>query len=123
MGSNQTNTHYYDCKIGHLFTNGGSGNYQKSLNEILDYAEKNLNKKMIEKVQVTSKIVKEGSASNIDMANNLNFEHILPAAWQLVKKNQEYDLFFEQFTDILKGKCAQGRTTRILQVYLALKEL
>lgn len=65
-------------------------------------------------------LLNEDRKENYDSKNDIHVEELLPRVWTNVK---EYDddgkfIFYEQVADILlSGKCAQGRTTRLLQFY------
>lgn len=57
-------------------------------------------------------------SANYDTANRINVDHLLPLVWTKVR---EYDtsaklLFLEQLREMRGGLCAQGRTTRLIQM-------
>lgn len=121
------NTHYYDGQLRDIYAKliakdtSIPPSYQNTLDEIWQVA-KNLftNDADLKKIKEVLRVVHLGSKSNYDPRNDINFEDLLPRTWVHVKKYDpaEQYMFFEQLTDILGGKCAQGRTTRIMQFYV-----
>jgi hypothetical protein len=61
-------------------------------------------------------LLRNDKAGNNDAANNISVEMILPFLWEYIKENKMFDFFYEQLIDIQNGSCAQGRTTRFLQL-------
>lgn len=51
-----------------------------------------------------------------DLKNEVDACEILARVWRKAKKEEEYDLLFEQILDVGNGSCAQGQTTRLFQV-------
>ena len=58
-----------------------------------------------------------GGKSNYDALNEIDAKELLCRVWRFVKKYEDKLFFFEQLIDILGGKCAQGRTMRLIQFY------
>jgi len=54
---------------------------------------------------------------NLDLSNNINFTDILPRVWKFYRLQDDKCVFFEQILDMKTGLCAQGRTTRMFQLY------
>jgi len=110
------NTHYYDgkweIKIPDIKVN--HDDFIKCIDEI------NLFFKCCQVYKV-SKLVTTDLENNWDPSNNISFEYLLTFVWNKVKNNSDLiPLFKEQYTDILKGTCSQGRTTRMYQIYVLL---
>jgi len=66
-------------------------------------------------------IEKNKDKSNYDSKNDIHVNDILPRVWRFIRKNKEdaMNLFIEQVSDIVnRGPCAQGRTTRLYQLYI-----
>lgn len=57
--------------------------------------------------------------NNYDHHNDIDARELLQRVWRFVSKYEDTSCFFEQLIDILNGKCAQGRTTRLMQFYTA----
>ncbi len=69
---------------------------------------------------------KQGEFANLDQKNNLDCTDILTDICIKLNENSEIDLGFieEQIVDIFRlGQCSQGRTTRFLQIWNAIKEV
>ena len=67
---------------------------------------------------------KQGEFANLDQKNNLDCTDILTDICIKLNENSEIDLGFieEQIVDIFRlGQCSQGRTTRFLQIWNAIK--
>ena len=62
---------------------------------------------------------------NFDSVNDLDASHMLLLCWRLYYTHQSSDLIpvlCEQLRDIQKGPCPQGRTTRLFQAYILMKQ-
>ena len=62
---------------------------------------------------------------NIDKSNNIDSSDILSQICLKIAEKNEIDLSFieEQLVDIfMLGSCPEGRTTRFLQIWLAIKD-
>lgn len=123
------NTHHYDGMLNVRFME--LNNYLSSNNieiitldkcyeEILELLNRSLMDIRAKNVciNILHELISD-SVSNYDPLNNIHVHKLLPLVWSLVK--HKYDmtgklLFLEQINDISKGMCAQGRTTRILQI-------
>ncbi len=68
-----------------------------------------------------------GTGSNVDPTNNLIADQILYILINKIKGSVSFDdisdVFITQLSDIItSGQCAQGRTTRLIQIYFSLFE-
>ena len=127
------NTHYYD------------GTLKNSYKELVDFQNKNTdflkqkwdinivikeihdnidklpnisptNQKIISDILKLFYIDKSG---NYDQLNDIDILDILCRTWYFVKKQPIEDQisFYQQLLEINNGKCSQGRSTRIYQIY------
>jgi hypothetical protein len=64
-------------------------------------------------------LLKRDTRSNYDPLNDIHSIDILTRTWYYVRKMPVEDQkpLFEQIGEIKNGTCAQGRTTRIFQIY------
>ena len=68
---------------------------------------------------------RRGEFTNLDEKNNLDCTDILADICTKLEEKPEIDLEFiqEQIVDIFRlGQCSQGRTTRFLQIWNAIKD-
>jgi hypothetical protein len=64
-------------------------------------------------------LLKRDNRSNYDQLNDIHTLDILTRTWYYVRKLpiEDQKMLFEQIGEIKNGTCAQGRTTRIFQIY------
>lgn len=109
-----TNTHTYDGKLNKIFKHDTP--YNKEMFDVFYSRLTSPNAKKMSKI-----IEKNGSANN-DKANGINALSLL---MYIISKDVKGDIFKnleEQLSDILtSGQCAQGRTTRLIQIYNLIK--
>ena len=124
------NTHYYDCKLKYVdeivvkvVINIDDVNlinvdikivsFEDTLDEIKIYS-----KNIIDISNILS-LLKNDRKNNYDSKNNINFENLLTYTWNKLKYMDDSikKLFIEQLSDISKGSCSQGRTTKIIQFH------
>ena len=124
-----TNTHYYDGKIGNIYNilkdddnleliNNIS--FNTCLNEMLSSLDE-FNDTEIDKglCKNTLFLFENDKKNNYDDINKIHLDDILPRTWKFIK-HYERDtklLFFEQIADIYNGPCAQGKIIRLFQFY------
>ena len=127
------NTHYYDGSLKEQYKklvelqNTTTDFLQQKwdinivIKEIHDNIDKlpkisNRNKDIIVKVL---KLFYSERASNYDSINDIDVLDILCRTWYFVKKQPIEDQipFYIQLMEINNGKCSQGRSTRIYQIY------
>lgn len=117
--SNLINTHYYDGKWNVDFVN-----YKISHEDFIECISEINNKFNCESIRKVSNLVLTDLKNNWDPSNNISFEYICIYVWNKVKSNEDLlPLFKEQYQDILNGTCSQGRTTRLYQIYLIVKDM
>lgn len=113
-------THFYDGSLKFISTDPtAKARYHSALAEILQETNKLLDRDSCSRIRNVLNIVHPGDKHNYDPSNNIDFEELLPAIWDKVRTmdTAEKMLFLEQFSDIDRGSCAQGRTTRIMQFH------
>jgi len=127
--NNKLDTHYYDGKL--------SKNYQKlvewdndnlfnpmsfdnTLEEIKVIAKNELNKPRFILFMKIFNLITNDKKNNTDSTNKISIDDLLPRTWkfyQYISTNDRF-IFFEQFIDINKGTCPQGRAgARLYQLY------
>jgi hypothetical protein len=64
-------------------------------------------------------LIRNDTVNNYDSLNDIHTFDILIRTWYYVRKMELEDriILFSQIGDIKNGPCAQGRTTRIYQIY------
>jgi hypothetical protein len=64
-------------------------------------------------------LLKRDNSSNYDQLNDIHTIDILTRTWYYVRKLpiEDHKMLFEQIGEIKNGTCAQGRTTRLFQIY------
>lgn len=68
-----------------------------------------------------SRLLLTDRANNYDAANQVSVEELLPLVWSHCQGKADLELLFkEQYADIVNGPCAQGRTTRLFQLLVAI---
>ena len=140
MPRNKYDTHFYDGKI--------KENYKKlveydnavivpeipipdfsttiaeiysSINKQGNHKYKISDKQRVNTIRSIRLMEKIKDKSNYDSKNDIHVKDILPRVWRFIRKNKEdsMNLFIEQVSDIVnRGPCAQGRTTRLYQLYI-----
>lgn len=114
MANIQTNTHTYDGKLKQIFKEDTP--YDKKTFD--NFYEKLTN----ENAKKMAKIIEQNSNENNDTANNINALSLLMFIVSQDLKGDVLNILEEQLSDTLtSGQCAQGRTTRLLQIYMLLK--
>lgn len=120
------NTHSYDgrwfdrCNDIKIYNNDNVLSFEDTIKDIkkdlqtFKHTDFNLIKSDVEKcvnLFITDK------SNNKDKLNMVTVEELLPVVWCKVKHfdNGGKYIFYEQLADIVKGSCAQGRTTRLIQ--------
>lgn len=129
--SNKLNTHFYDGKLGQNYKKlvewdnknlSNPINFENAMKEIQTIGKKELNKPgFILFMKIFNLITKDQhKKNNTDPTNKISIEDLLPRTWkfyQHVSSDDRY-IFFEQFIDINKGTCPQGRAgPRLYQLY------
>ena len=131
--SNPLNTHYYDGSLKEQYKKlveiqNSTTNYLNNIprNDILFHEiNQNLLKlpntspKLVHFVQRILQLLSYDLNNNYDSMNDINTLDILSRTWFYVKKKsiEEQVPFYQQLLEIHNGTCAQGRTTRIYQIY------
>jgi hypothetical protein len=121
-------THDYDTRLKKVITTKKEITenefkiFVKCLTEINDFFNQDKFLKVSSKInaQKTINLLLNDRKNNYDEKNKINVELLLPMIWNKVKDYNEltiYDIFVEQLNDIIiSGPCAQGRTTRLIQL-------
>lgn len=121
-------THDYDTRLKKVITTKKEITenefkiFVKCLTEINDFLNQDKFLKVSSKInaQKTINLLLNDRKNNYDEKNKINVELLLPMIWNKVKDYNEltiYDIFVEQLNDIIiSGPCAQGRTTRLIQL-------
>ena len=130
MEKSSINTHHYDGKLKLVYKrcveiDNRELQKPKSFEITLREIEKvlpqiKLPQNQQEYVTNTIKLFRTDKAGNMDKANNINVEDLLPRVWRFVRHYEVSAgrVFYEQLGEITKsGSCAQGRTTRLLNLY------
>src|SRR3989338_134117 len=121
-------THHYDHHLRELYKSlrdrdlhelRQPADFESTLREILDILNSSVNDPLKEKCLSVLTIFVNDIESNRDSANDITVEDLLPRVWRFVREYEldEKMIFFEQLADVLGGRCAQGRTTRLIQFY------
>ena len=94
----------------------------QEINQDLLNPEKNKNKYDINIVKKGLEVFRDDA---YDHSNKIDIQTAFCIAWTLCKQKNEEDLFFLQMVDMIitNGTCLQGRSSRCLQVILALMDL
>ena len=120
--SKKTDTHFYDTKLKDVWNNYINNNpdcpisFKTSIKETIK-ASIDLPKVEKKEIDTVLKLLSDQLKDNYDKKNQIKVSDLYPRVWIKVR---EFDpdgkkIFYEQLRDILKGKCAQGRTTRLIQ--------
>jgi hypothetical protein len=121
-------THDYDTRLQKIITTKTEVNetefkiFIKCLTEINDFLNQDKFLKVSSKInaQKTIHLLANDRRNNYDDKNKINVELLLPIIWNKMTNYNEltiYDIFVEQLSDIIiSGPCAQGRTTRLIQL-------
>ena len=121
-------THDYDTRLTQiittrqLITENEFKIFVKCLTEINDFLNQDKFLKVDSKInaQKTIHLLANDRKNNYDDKNKIHVELLLPIIWNKVNSYNEltiYDIFVEQLSDIIiSGPCAQGRTTRLIQL-------
>ena len=77
------------------------------------------NKTISKRAEAALSLLETDTKGNLDNINFMNAQLVFARVWRFVRL---YDqgaqcIFFEQVADIMGGRCAQGRCTRLLQFY------
>lgn len=102
------NTHTYDGKLNINTQMMVKMSFEQAVNEILQRYPQTKN---------VCQLILVDRQGNIDHLNHVSFEYFLPMVWECIKDSYLESIFIEQYIDILRGPCAQGRITRIYQVW------
>jgi len=125
---NSLNVHEYDGKLKYyhdlvIIDNNElilDVNYETSINEIKEQAKDILGQNNYKILLHVSDVITKSPNGNHDSSNNISFEDLLPRVWRFyrISPKEMKEIFFEQFSDIVKGFCAQGRSGgRLIQLY------
>ena len=128
MDKTTLETHDYDTRLTKVMTTKKDVSkkefkiFIKCLTEINDFLNQDKFLKADSKInaQKTIHLLANDRNNNYDNKNKIHTELLMPIIWKKIKKYNEltmYDIFVEQLADIiLSGPCAQGRTTRLIQL-------
>ena len=128
MDNTTLETHDYDTRLTKVITTKKNVSekefktFIKCLTEINNFLNQDRSLKVQSKInaQKTIHLLANDRKNNYDDRNKIHTELLLPIIWNRVKKYNEltiYDIFVEQMSDIIiSGPCAQGRTTRLIQL-------
>lgn len=128
----QLNTHHYDRKIGSTYRElcilqDTKSNYLSNtitsetlfseLFETIDAIR--ICEQSKETIRNMLNLIKNDRDNNYDKENNICTIDILSRTWYYVKKLpiEDHKILLEQIEEIKNGTCAQGRTTRLFQVF------
>lgn len=119
------NTHFYDGKLNARFEELRAKvlspiDLEICWNEIHSLITSKLHgKKMEIAMMIWNQLKRDvGSHANFDQKSNIRVESLLPLVWTLVRSWEDSgkSLFLEQWIDIERGMCPQGRVARLLQI-------
>ena len=122
MSNNFRDVHTFDGTLGQYFTSTKSFTKEEKREVILKFCDKlqhQLAKNMIRQV-----VIDLDTENNIDKSNNIDSSDVLVEICSKVD-GSDIDTSFieEQIIDIaLLGPCPEGRTTRFLQIWQAIKD-
>tara|TARA_R110001599_G_scaffold318151_1_gene527683 strand:+ start:98 stop:493 length:396 start_codon:yes stop_codon:yes gene_type:complete len=128
MDKTTLETHDYDTRLTKVMTtkkdvsNEEFKKFIKCLTEINNFLNQDCSLKIQSKInaQKTLHLLANDRQNNYDERNKIHTELLLPIIWNKIKSYNEltmYDIFVEQLNDIItSGPCAQGRTTRLIQL-------
>tara|TARA_B110001454_G_scaffold161179_1_gene150610 strand:+ start:358 stop:753 length:396 start_codon:yes stop_codon:yes gene_type:complete len=128
MDKTTLETHDYDTRLTKVMTTKKDVSekefkiFIKCLTEINNFLNQDKFLKVDSKInaQKTIHLLANDRKNNYDDKNKIHTELLMPIIWNKIKKYNEltmYDTFVEQLADIiLSGPCAQGRTTRLIQL-------
>lgn len=122
------NVHVYDGTLGQHYTKVHNLSKQEKIDIFGKFSEKlshPLASRMIQIIIFDLNYPKSGEFTNKDNKNSLDCTDILGDICKKLEENSEIDIDFiqEQIVDIFRlGQCAQGRTTRFLQIWNAIKD-
>ncbi len=123
------NTHYYDKKIGNIYRQlcvlqDNNDKYSTNIEQLfyelfqtLDAIKMNSSTK--DTIRNMLNLIRNDKTNNYDKENDIETIDILARTWFYVKKLPLDDrkILLEQIGEIKNGTCAQGRTTRIFQIF------
>ena len=126
----QLNTHYYDKLLKDSYkqlvlkqnTETDFLSITWSVNNVFDELYNTLNLLKLSdctNIKNMLELIKNDTVNNYDSLNDIHTFDILIRTWYYVRKMELEDriMLFSQIGDIKNGTCAQGRTTRIYQIY------
>jgi hypothetical protein len=116
-------THAYDGKLVDIVKTikekfNSDVTFEESINDIVKLCDEiNYSRKL--EVHLCLRLFINDKNSNHDNTNQVNVEDILPRLWTIVKKwdKDGKEVVLEQLADVVHGSCAQGRTTRLIQLF------
>lgn len=136
--SQYLNTHYYDGKIKHILQNdilpiknekkiNKLGELKEMVKKVVEKSKGKLNYLFNNTIFAIDLIIRDIiNPNNYDPTNKVYAHDLLYLVTEIIQKDQEIDVLpflMEQLVDILhQGSCAQGRCTRIYQIYISLEE-
>ena len=119
---NKLSTHYYDKKLQKIdLPTSSKEKFNLVIDEMIEYVK---NKKYGSDSIWSLKLFRD--SNNYDKCDNLNVKDILPALWDKMKQHKLCDdewIWKYGIIEIKNGSCPQGRTKRLMQVYLPLVDL
>ncbi len=131
--SEKLNTHYYDGSLKDRYkklveiqnTTTDFFQHKWDINIVIKEIYENMDKLpnfSIKKRETLIQILKlfyTDRRGNYDPLNDIDVLDILCRTWYFVRKQPIEDQipFYEQLVEINNGKCAQGRSTRIFQIF------
>lgn len=120
---NKTNTHTYDGKLTSLVTKILAEKCALSFPETVTQIRKNLEASPFPRKNEALHallIFERDPNGNFDPSNNVRVEQLLPLLYQHIQQcwaPETLVLFYEQLADVIHGACAQGRCTRLLNLF------
>lgn len=117
MNKISINTHDYDGKLNHIYNKFNKHTNTPNINEtILDITYYIKDPVVLKCLQLFK------MNDNYDRVNNIDARDLLCEVWNLIDKD-ELSLFIDVMKEIINcGPCVQGRTTRLLQLYIMLND-
>lgn len=120
------NTHHYDTKLKYTYRKlrelddkmlVHAASLDICLSEIKTLGDELLDGRDKKKLDKVLDLFRSGGKSNYDDKNEIDAKDLICRVWRFVRKYEDKSFFLEQLIDILSGKCAQGRTMRLIQFY------
>ena len=123
---NFKNVHEYDGTLGNLYTPVVSFTTEQKISLFTEFMKKVSSTESQIMISIIIKDLRTRTVGNMDLINNIDCSDVLADICHKlsVKKDIELGFIEEQIVDIANlGRCAQGRTTRFIQIWNAIKDL